>query len=69
MWGAAGVAGEDAAARPHDLLPDPNNGGKVISLSPILLVFYVWLLQMVILFVSLQNVRNILGWNKNSAES
>jgi hypothetical protein len=23
MWGAAGVAGEDTAAHPHDLLPDP----------------------------------------------
>jgi hypothetical protein len=50
---------------PHDLLPDAIYGDEVISLSPVLLVCYVWLLQMVILFVSLQNVRNRLGWSEN----
>jgi flagellar biosynthesis protein FliP len=53
MRGAAGVAGEDAA----------NYGDEVIllsiSLSPTLLVCYVWYLQMVIHCVFLRKARDL----------
>jgi hypothetical protein len=53
MRGAAGVAGEDAANYGNEVIPPP------LSLSPTLLVFYVWYLQMVIHYVFLWKARDL----------